>query len=319
MNPAVPPRSVLIFGASGHLGGPIARHLRAWSPEIRLRLVSSSVEKCALLATSFPEAEVVVADYFDPTALDAAVQGMEAAFVVTPHFLDEVAAMNHLARAFQQAGCLRRLVRILGFPPETRLAHVPAALRAFGTGVAVQHHMAREVLDASGLPVTYLNIAAAMMDNFLRTAPLVKDSRTLVWPRRLVPHIDPRDIAEAAARLLLDTDDRHTGLVHALNNGHDNLTAAEVARQMSEVFGFEVRHDGSRETFMRVHAERYVRRFRRADAAEYMWMNFEHEASMEPAWYLSDTLQRLIGREPTTLRQWLQEHRHHFVDTPSTP
>lgn len=319
MNAAAPPRSALIFGASGHLGGPIARHLQAWSPGMRLRLVSSSPQKLATLATAFPGAEIVVADYFDTDALDAATQGMETAFVVTPHFLDEVAAMGHLARAFKKAGGLRRLVRILGFPPETRLAHVPQALRAFGTGVAVQHHLAREVLDASGLPVTYLNIAAAMMDNFLRTAPLVRDTRTLVWPRRLVPHIDPRDIAEAAARLLLDTDERHNGLVHALNNGHDNLTAADVARQMSEVFGFEVRHDGSRDTFMRVHAERYVHRFRRPDAAEYMWMNFEHEATIEPAWYLSDTLQRLIGRPPLTLRAWLQEHRHHFVDTPATP
>jgi hypothetical protein len=57
-----------------------------------------------------------------------------------------------------------------------------------------------------------------------------------------------------------------------------------------------------------------VRRFRREDAAEYMWMSFEHEAFIEPAWFLSDTLQRLLGRPPRTLRQWLVEHKHHFVE-----
>jgi uncharacterized protein YbjT (DUF2867 family) len=308
-----PPRSALVFGASGHLGGPVAHHLRALSPAIQLRLISSAPEKCAALSAAFPHAEVVTASYFDARAMNEAARDMEAAFVVTPHFLDEVAAMGTLAAAFQKAGSLQRMVRILGFPPETGLNHVPAALRAFGTGVAVQHHLARELLDGSGLPVTYLNVAAAMMDNFLRVAPLVREHGTLVWPRRLVPHIDPRDIAEAAARLLLSTDGRHTRLVHAVNNGHDLLSAPQVAAQMSEVFGFDVVHDGTRESFMRAHADRYVRRFQRDDAADYMWMNFEHEAAMEPAWFLSDTLQRFLGRPPRTLRQWLVEHRHHFV------
>jgi hypothetical protein len=51
-----------------------------------------------------------------------------------------------------------------------------------------------------------------------------------------------------------------------------------------------------------------------SDAAEYMWMSFEHEAFIELAWFLSDTLQRLLGRPPRTRRQWLVEHKHHFVD-----
>lgn len=113
--------------------------------------------------------------------------------------------------------------------------------------------------------------------------------------------------------MLLSTDGRHTRLVHAVNNGHDLLTAPQVAAQMSEVFGFDVVHDGTHESFMRAHADRYVRRFQRDDAADYMWMNFEHEAAMEPAWFLSDTLQRFLGRPPRTLRQWLTEHRQHFV------
>lgn len=313
MSGNAPPRSALVFGASGHLGGPLAHHLCALSPQIQLRLVTSSPEKCSALAAEFPSAEVLQADYFDAAALGNAVQDVEVAFVVTPHFIDEVKAMGTLAEAFKKTGRLRRVVRVLGFPPETKLSHVPPVLKAFGTGVAVQHHMAREVLDSSGLPVTYLNIAASMMDNFLRAARTVCESRTLVWPRRLVPYVDPRDIAEAAARLLLSADERHTRLVHAINNGQDNLTGMQVAQAMSEVFGFEVRHDGSRESFMRVHAERYVRRFRRADAAEYMWMNFEYEASLEPAWFLSDTLQRLLGRRPCSLQQWLLDHAHHFT------
>jgi uncharacterized protein YbjT (DUF2867 family) len=313
MSGRTPPRSALVFGASGHLGGPVAHHLQALSPQIQLRLVSSSQEKCSALTAAFPDAEVVVASYFDAGSISEAVQGMEAAFVVTPHFLDEEVAMRILATAFEKAGSLKRMVRILGFPPETGLNHVPQALKAFGTGVAVQHHKARNVLDGSGLPVTYLNIAAAMMDNFLRVAPMVKENHTLVWPRRLVPHIDPRDVAEAAASLLLSTDERHTRLVHTVNNGHDLINAPQVALLMTEVFGFEVRHDGTRESFMRAHAERYVRRFHREDASEYMWLNFEHEASMEPAWFLSDTLQRFLGRPPRTLRQWLVEHQYHFM------
>jgi uncharacterized protein YbjT (DUF2867 family) len=308
-------RSVLVFGASGHIAGPMCVWLQRLAPGIRLRFATSSKEKQSLLERQYPGAEVVLASYLDSAELAQAVQDMDGVFVITPHFIDEIRAMGLLAKALAHEGRVQRVLRIVGFPPETRISHVPKALRDVGTGVAIQHHLARDVLDVSGLPVTYLNIGASMMDNFLRTAPLIQDTGRLVWPRRKVPYIDPRDIGEAAARLMLDPDPAHRFQVHTVNNGADNLRAVEVAQLMSEIFGHDVIHDGGRESFLESHGDRYARRFGRADAAQYMWDNFEYEASIEVVWALSDTLERLLGRKPKTLRSWLEEHRAHFIRT----
>ena len=75
--------------------------------------------------------------------------------------------MSNVAAAARDAGSLKHLVRLIGDPPGLdREEHVAKVLRDFEGGTAVQHLRARKVLDDSGLPVTYLNIAAWFMDDF---------------------------------------------------------------------------------------------------------------------------------------------------------
>src|SRR3546814_10736683 len=96
MGKAVANDRVLIFGAAGHIGLPLARWIRYKSPETRLRLVSRNADQRQRLQVEFPDAEVVAADYLDPASMAAALEGISAAFVVTPDFLDEQRAMEIL-------------------------------------------------------------------------------------------------------------------------------------------------------------------------------------------------------------------------------
>jgi hypothetical protein len=45
-----------------------------------------------------------------------------------------------------------------------------------------------------GLPITYLNIGASYMDNFIRIAEITRRTKSLVWPQRYIPYIDPREV-----------------------------------------------------------------------------------------------------------------------------
>jgi uncharacterized protein YbjT (DUF2867 family) len=71
------PRSILIFGAGGHIGGTLARFLQREAPHVRLRLASSREEGCEAVRRDFPEVEVVNANYYDLPTLEVAVKGME--------------------------------------------------------------------------------------------------------------------------------------------------------------------------------------------------------------------------------------------------
>src|SRR3546814_7852020 len=80
---------VLIFGASGHIGGPVARFMRYKGWRERLRLATSSAAKLDQLRVSFPDCETVVADYLNLDSLNDALKGVRTVFVITPDFIDE--------------------------------------------------------------------------------------------------------------------------------------------------------------------------------------------------------------------------------------
>lgn len=299
------PKSILVFGANDHIGSPLVEFLTREAPSVKLRLVTHSPAKVEGLAGRFPAAEVVVADYFDQALLEAATRDMEGVFVITPSGIDETAAMTNLVAALKGSPSLVHLIRVLGLQPESNPRRIPQNMREHAMGIEVQHPMAKRILDESDLPVTYLNCGATFMDNFVRLglAESVKRKRVLIWPERLIPWIDPRDIGEVAGRLLLSDNHRHIGQFHTMNNGHDLLRFHEVAALMSEAFGEPIGYDGSRETFFAVYGQFM------GPVAEILWNFFQYEQDNEVVWARNDFVERTLGRKPTTLREWLIEHR----------
>jgi len=295
------PRSILIFGAAAHIGGPLARFLRKEAPEVKLHLASSSPERCDNLRRDFPDAEVVSANYFDLPSLELAVQGMEGIFVLTPAATDERPAMTNLVVAIKQSGCAVHILRCLGLQPEANPRRIPQSILDAPLGLPIQHPIAKQILDESHLPVTYLNLGATFMDNFLWMKEGLVRERKLIWHNRLIPFIDPRDIAEVAGRLFLSDNHRHIGQFHTLNNGFDLMRFSDVAEVMSEVFGETITHDGSKEAFFNAYAHLGVLR-------QVLWDFFENERDNEVVWARNDFVERTLGREPVTVRAWLREH-----------
>jgi uncharacterized protein YbjT (DUF2867 family) len=295
------PRSVLIFGAAGHIGGPLARFLRKEAPGISLRLVSSNPARRNLLRRDFSDAEVVSADYFDLRSMELAVQDIEGIWLLTPASTDEAAAMTNLVAAVKNAGTAVHILRGLGLQPEANPRRIPQSIREARLGLPIQHPIAKQILDESALPVTYLNFGATFMDNFLWMKKGLVSERKLIWHNRLIPFIDPRDIGEVAGRLLLSDNHRHIGQFHTLNNGHDLMRFSDVADVMSEVFGEKITHDGSKEAFFDAYAHL-------GEARNAMWDFFEYERANEVVWARNDFVARTLGRQPVTVRAWLHEH-----------
>ena len=307
------PRSIAVFGASGHIGGPLAEQVRYEAPHVALRLVTSSEDKRHALCTRFPDAESVVANLYDPLSLGRALDGIEGIFVVTPAPFDEATAMANFVKAVQASSRAVHIVRILGYEPESLARRVPEHVRQYG-GTAQQHYVAKRLLDESDLPVTYLNVGATYMDNLLALAPAVKSRRMVIWPDRVIPFIDPRDLGEVAANLLLSPDQRHLHQFHTVNNGQDLLTTHQVAAIMSDVLKARLTCETSREAFVREHGPRVAARRGAEDAADRVFDFIEYEQGNSAFLALNDFAERVLGRKPTSVRAWLMEHRGHFLD-----
>lgn len=306
------PRRIAVFGAGGHIGGPLAEWAGYVAPDVSLRLLTSSAATAQRLGSDFPAAEVVQADLLDRSTLDAAVEGADGIFVVTPAPFDEATAMTNLVDAVRAAGVATHIVRIVGFEAESSPERVPASLREYG-GTAQQHYIAKRILAESGLPVTFLNIGATYMDNLLSLAPGVRSHRQVIWPERVIPFIDPRDVGEIAANLLLSEDGRHIDQFYTVNNGHDVLTTQELVATMSDVLRMPIALDTRPEAFVDANRERLAQRRGRPDAAERILEFILFEQRSGAFLQLNDFAQRMLGRAPITVRAWLLEHRAHFL------
>lgn len=297
------PESVLIFGAAAHIGGPLAAYLHQQAPRTRLRLATSTPANADVLRRNFPSAEVVNASYFDLASLQPAVDGIEGVFVLTRSGTDEGPAMTNLVTALKSAGSAVHVVRLVGMLPESNPRLLPPFIRDHRLGLPVQHPIAKSILDESELPVTYLNIFATFMDNFFWMKEGLCKERKLIWPERLIPFIDPREIAEVAGRLLLSDNHRHVGQFYTLNNGHDLMLFSEVAELMTQAWNEPIVHDGRKESFFAAYA------MMGRERVQFLWDFFQYERSIDVVWSRNDMFERLLGRKPRSLRAWLEEHR----------
>lgn len=299
------PKNILIFGAANHIGRPMAEFLSKEAPQIQLRLVSSKEDTAEQLKKDFPNAEVVIADFLDLPSMEAAVDGMEGIYACTPMMLALQGSdiTNNFISAVKKSDTAVHIVRQLGFQPEYNQSMLPDTLKTLMGGEYTDIPIKRE-LDKSGLPITYLNFGATFMDNIiLQLGKGIREQRKMIWHHRKVPFIDPRDIGEVAARLLLSDNHRHIGVLHTLNNGNDCLRYSDVAEMMSEIYDEPIEFVCDKEAFM----EEYLPIF--GPGAQVLWHFFEFEGSIEVGWALNDFGERILGRKPTTVKEWLTEHR----------
>ena len=224
--------------------------------------------------------------------------------------------MSNVAAAARDAGSLKHLVRLIGDPPGLdREEHVAKVLRDFEGGTAVQHLRARKVLDDSGLPVTYLNIAAWFMDDFATfMLPPILTKRKICMPYdRWMNFIDCRDIGRAAAQLLLSGNDDHHHKTYNLDNGVDLMRFSDIAPLMSEVFGVEISYDDSPQAFVEELGDIFRVYMGRDDAPDYYLAYCEWERSNETLARKTDIMTTMLGLSPRTFRQWLDDHRYAFL------
>lgn len=313
------PSSIGIFGASGHIGGPMARWLRFHAPQIRLRLITSNEVNARRLRLSFPDCEVCIGNYFDAASLTAAVAEMEGLFVLTTTFTPEEVAMTNLVAAIREAACLKQMIRVVGEIPAANLRRVPRELHEFGLGIELQHPIARRVLDNADLPTTYLNIGASFMDNLLRLGVFLPAARKILTVEHQLPWIDPREVGEAAARILLDGDHRHLYQFHTLNNGSDNLLFRDLAVLMTDVLQVAITFDGSEDRFLAELQRGVDAGLFPAFLPKYLWHYHRYEEENQVAWALNDFLERTLGRKPNSMRAWLNEHRSIFLEQMQAP
>jgi len=280
---------LLVTGPTGHVGRELVRELGIRGAAFRVLVRDPG------RATGLPErAERVVGDLDRPSTLAPAFDGADRLFLLVPgtgieHTVREITAAK--------AAGVQRIVYLSSY------AVTGDPIPAMGRW----HHQREQLIRACGIPATFLRPTGFMTNAFDWLPTLREEGYVLdpVGPGRAAP-IDPADIAAVAAVTL--TDDGHEGQEYLLTGG-EAFTVAEQVQILAKATGRDIE----------------VRPV--ATPAEAVRFRYPHGAPQALAEALiegltlmradttgirSDTVQRLLGREPRTFADWCARNAHAF-------
>ncbi|MEV4254372.1 NAD(P)H-binding protein [Spirillospora sp. NPDC049652] len=207
---------IVVFGATGTIGRRVVSGLVAAGEQVRAFTRDPA-------GTDFPApVEVVRGDLEDAAAVQAAVGGAEAVFVLSAG-----------PRTAVHERTVSEAVRAHGTPRVVKLSSV-AAMPPVRDSYGAIHAAAEEAVKNSGAEWTILR-PAGFMSNVLRWAPSVH-AGTVRQPHGRIPRavVDPADVSDVAVTCL--TAPGHAGAIYQLT-GPEALTGADLTARLAAALG----------------------------------------------------------------------------------
>lgn len=233
-------------------------------------------------------------DLLDVTSAQAAMQGIDRLFLLTPAHPD-MEAMTADAVQAAQAGGVQHIVRVSGAGAD------PASDIAIAR---LQGRCDQLVID-SGIPYTLLRPKNFMQNftTFLRDMIRAGAVYSSQGDGR-VPFIDARDIAAVAAKVLIEPA-AHAGQAYTLT-GPEALTNAEALAEIEQIIGRKV-------SLVDISEGKAIAGMRQAGMPEPMVQAMSSLNRVIAAGWVAevtDDVPRLLGRPATPWADFVAEHRN---------
>jgi uncharacterized protein YbjT (DUF2867 family) len=279
----------LVTGATGNVGGPVARQLHEQGHRVRA-LVRDPSRAAGLPAG----VELAAGDLDDPGGVAKAAQGAEAIFLM------------HVGTGTEQTTTMIAAAQDAEVPRIVLLSSAGARLlplddNPMGAAFAAREQLLRE----SGLGVTYLRPSAFASNAFAWRGAIRVGKVTDATGDGVLAVIDPEDIARVAVAAL--TGDDHAGKGYLLT-GPQALTAREQAATIAEVTG---RRIDFQDVTPHEFAQAAIQRGTPPEQAQLM--ERLNEVFRARRWVnITDDVQNITGTAPATFRDWCERHAGAF-------
>jgi len=277
---------ILVTGATGNVGRPLVSHLVDGGADVRVAIRAKDADSVRARGPITP----VVFDFEDPGTWAPSLKGVRKLFLMRPPALSDVRRYLHpVIDAAKEAG-----VRHIVF-----LSLLGAEKNPFVPHAKVEKYILR-----SGLPYTFLRPSFFMQNLSTLHREDIREHDEIFVPagQGKTSFIDTRDIAAVAARTLLKP--HHEGKAYDLT-GPEALDYGEVAALFTQVLRRPIRYTAP--SSLRF-AWRWWRRGQPPSFILVMTAIYS-VARLGRAGLLTPDTEKLLGRAPISLRQFIQDHR----------
>jgi uncharacterized protein YbjT (DUF2867 family) len=288
----MPIKRVLVTGATGQIGREVVAQLRGTGCQVRA--LTRNPESADLPR----EVEVVRGDLAAADTLDAALQGVDAVFLVW------VAPLAAAAGAVERIAAHAERVVLLTSPHNVPhpFFQQPNAMRAVHAGL-------ERLVETSGLQWTFLRPHVFALNCLHWWGPQIGNGDVVKWfhgDAETAP-IHERDIAAVAVRALCG--EGHAGKEYVIT-GTESLTQREQVHVIGEVIGRplrfeEVPHDAARLELLAMWPA----------AIADMLLNAYAAAVGRPS-HVTTTVAEVTGTPARTFTEWAGEHAAEFGRAP---
>ena len=280
--------SVLVTGATGSVGGAVARYLVQRGQPV-VSAVRDAAHTSVVDGTNAREF-----DFERQTGWSAALEDVDRVFLLRPPAISNVQA---------------HLLPFIDAALEAGVQHIVfLSLQGVQFNTATPHHAVEKYLRQRNAPYTFLRPNFFMQNLSTTYRDDIRDRGEIFVPaaRSRTAFVDTDDIGEVAARVL--TEVGHLGKAYTLS-GEQSLNYYSVAAQLSEELGFPV-------LYARPSVDEYVARLRQAgapqdyiDVQKMIYRIVRMNVSALP----NRAVRRLLGRPATTFAQFARREREVWV------
>lgn len=288
-SPEVDMKRIFVAGATGNMGREVVRELK----ERGMEPVSGvhSPDKGETFAEQGIEARAF--DFQDMDSLELAMQGCDGLFLMSPFCQTLARFGNNAVKA-------------------ARDSDVKHIVRASGYGVSSDAHwrlgrelgMVDQYVEDSEIPFTILRPNHFMQLFSGVYCASIRENGVIAVPEEQakISYIDVRDIAACVGAVFADSE-AHAERTYALT-GPDPLSLGDVARQIAEASGRDVRYDS-------VPEDDYVRALKDSGQPEWnvtMLVSLTRVVKLGLAANVTHAVEHLTGRPARTFADFVREN-----------
>ena len=277
----------LVTGANGTVGSQVVAQLLDAGHRVRAYVRSPSK-----LAAWGERVDVAVGDYETPDAFSAALEGVEGVFLMNIGSAEAFGALAARAAQRQVARAVMLSTTMVEVLPDTMLGRV--------------HRQKEEILTAAGLDARFVRPTGFMSNSYL-WVPSIRADGIVPNPMgtgRAAP-VAPEDIAAVAVRALIDPALRGQALTVT---GGETISLPEQVALLAQAIERPLR-------CVDITLDEAVDNLTRAGVPQPIAASIvkSYEAVKEGrAATKTDTVERLLGRQPLRFEQWLDLHIDRF-------